>query len=70
VRLALIGLALGLAGAAFATRALQSQLFETNANDPLAFIAAPLLLGVAALLASYIPARRAAAVAPIIALTR
>ncbi len=70
VRLALIGLAIGLAGAAFATRAMQSQLFETSASDPLAFIAAPIVLGLAAVLASYIPARRAASVAPIVALGR
>ena len=69
-RLALIGIAIGLVGAALATRALQSQLFETSAIDPLAFVAAPVLLGLAALIASYVPARRAASVAPLIALGR
>ena len=42
------GLAIGLAGAAFATRAMQSLLFETSGLDPLTFIAAPLVLGLAA----------------------
>jgi putative ABC transport system permease protein len=70
VRLTLIGIAIGLAGAALATRAIQNQLFETSAIDPLAFIAGPLAIGVAALLASYLPARRAANVAPIVALGR
>jgi putative ABC transport system permease protein len=70
VRLALIGLAIGLPAAALATRAMQSQLFETSAIDPLAFIAAPIVLGLAAVLASYIPARRAASVAPLVALGR
>ena len=69
-RLAIIGIAIGLAGAALATRAIQNQLFETSAIDPFAFAMAPLALGAAALLASYLPARRAANVAPIIALGR
>ena len=43
-RLAIIGIAIGLAGAALATRAIQNQLFETSAIDPLAFVVAPLAL--------------------------
>ena len=38
-RLAIVGIAIGLAGAAVATRAIQSQLFETSAIDPLTFVA-------------------------------
>jgi putative ABC transport system permease protein len=68
--LALIGIVIGMVGASVATRALQSQLFETSSVDPLAFAAAPVLLGVAALLASYLPARKAASVAPLVALGR
>ena len=51
-------------------RALQSLLFSTSGLDPLTFVVAPVLLGAAALVASYLPARRAASVAPIVALGR
>ena len=63
-----IGLAVGAVGAASATRLLRATLFETNVYDPLTFAAVPLVLGAVALAASYLPARRAAAVDPIIAL--
>jgi predicted permease len=66
--LALIGIAIGLAGALALTRFLQSQLFEIKANDPLTFAGVAILLMVAALLACYIPARRATRVDPMIAL--
>ena len=69
-RLAAAGIALGLVGAAAATRTMQSLLFETSGLDPLTFVAAPLMLGAAALFASYLPARRAASVAPIVAIGR
>jgi putative ABC transport system permease protein len=70
-QLAAAGIVLGLAGSVFAARAVQSQLFiEARGADPITFIAAPLLLGAAALLASYIPARRAARVPPVSALAR
>jgi putative ABC transport system permease protein len=49
---------------------MQSLLFEIRALDPLTFGAAAGLLGAAALIASYIPARRAAGVSPLIALGR
>jgi hypothetical protein len=70
VKLALAGIGLGLAGAVVATRALDTLLFQTSTRDPLALVAAPLLLGAAAVMASYVPARRAARVPPIIALSR
>ncbi len=70
-RLALAGIALGLVGAVLAAWAVQSLLFVgARGVDPLPFIAASAVLAVAALLASYIPARRAARIPPIIALGR
>ena len=70
-RLAAAGIALGLVGAAFAARAVQSLLFVgARGYDPIPFIAASVMLAAAALAASYIPARRAARVAPITALGR
>jgi putative ABC transport system permease protein len=62
------GLAAGLAGAWGATRVLKNFLFEVSPADPLTFAAVSLLLAVVALLACYIPARRAAAVDPLVAL--
>jgi putative ABC transport system permease protein len=68
--LALIGIAIGLTAAGFATRALEGMLFEMEWLDPLTFAGAAFLLAAAALLASYLPARRAASVPPSIALVR
>jgi putative ABC transport system permease protein len=68
LRLAVIGLALGL-GLAFAgTRFISSLLFKTSAADPLAYLATIALLGLTAFLACWIPARRAATINPIEAL--
>jgi len=64
----LFGLALGLAGALAATRVIRSLLYDISATDPLTFGVVALLLAVVALLAGYIPARRAARVAPMEAL--
>jgi putative ABC transport system permease protein len=69
-RLAVMGVVLGLMGAALAAGAMKTLLFNVNGIDPLTFAAAPLLLGVAAILASYIPARRAARISPLAALGR
>ncbi|HEX7940084.1 MAG TPA: FtsX-like permease family protein, partial [Gemmatimonadaceae bacterium] len=63
-----IAIAIGLVGAAFATKAIQTQLFGVKATDPLTFVAVPLALGLVALLACYLPARRASKVDPVIAL--
>jgi putative ABC transport system permease protein len=68
MRLTLIGMAIGLAGAFALTRFLQRLLFGVEATDPLTFGGVALLLVAVALLASYIPARRAMAVDPVIAL--
>jgi putative ABC transport system permease protein len=66
--LAAIGLALGLAGAFAASRLLTSMLFEVKPNDPLTYAGVAVLLGVVALAASYIPARRASRIDPLVAL--
>jgi putative ABC transport system permease protein len=63
-----IGLVLGLAGAAALTRLLQSQLFAVSAYDVSIFTIVTLLLLAVALLACYIPARRATEVDPMVAL--
>jgi len=63
-----VGLVIGIAGALVLTRAMQSMLFGISATDPIALLAVALLLGLAALLASYLPARRATKVDPIVAL--
>ncbi|MGA9995520.1 MAG: ABC transporter permease [Pyrinomonadaceae bacterium] len=63
-----IGIAIGIAGAFVLTRVMSSLLFGISATDRLTFIMLSLLLGGIALLASYIPARRAAKVDPMVAL--
>ncbi|MEA2559192.1 MAG: putative transport system permease protein [Acidobacteriota bacterium] len=63
--LALLGIGLGLAGALAVTRFMQALLFEVSTTDPATFAAVPLLLAAVALLASYLPARRAAGVEPL-----
>jgi putative ABC transport system permease protein len=68
LRLTLAGAVLGLGGGLAVSRALSGFLFQTPPADPLTFLAAPLVLGAAALLASYLPARRATRIEPIIAL--
>jgi predicted permease len=59
-----IGLAFGLAGAAACTRLMESLLFGVSPLDPITFAAMPLVLVAAAMLASYLPTRRAVAVDP------
>ncbi len=68
MRLAIVGLVLGLAIAFAAMRVLSSLLFGVSAHDPLIFGSVTLILATAAILACYIPARRAAHVDPLVAL--
>jgi predicted permease len=68
MRLILAGVALGIGGALAATRALESLLFGVSATDALTFAVVALLLALVALLACWIPARRAAKVDPMVAL--
>jgi putative ABC transport system permease protein len=66
--LAATGILLGLAGAAAATRLLQSMLFGVTPLDPLTFGAVSVAFGSVAMLACYVPARRATRVNPMVAL--
>ena len=68
LRVTAIGLAVGLALAAGAGRLLRSQIFGVSPLDPVTFVGVSALLAAVALLAAWLPARRAARVDPIIAL--
>ncbi len=65
---ALAGIVAGLAGAAGVTRLLEASLFGVESTDPLTFGVVSLLLFAVAVIASYLPARRAASVDPLAAL--
>lgn len=68
MKLAVIGLAIGLGGAWLATRAMASLLFGVSATDPVTFVVISLVLAAVALGACFVPARRATKVDPMIAL--
>jgi predicted permease len=68
VRLVLVGILLGIAAAAGLTRYVEGMLFGLTPLDPATFIAVSVLFTVVALLASYLPARRATKVDPLVAL--
>ena len=66
--LAVSGIAIGLAAAFALTRLMTTLLYHVSVTDPVTFIAGPTLFAAVALLASYLPARRAMRVDPVIAL--
>ena len=66
--LTLIGVALGVTGSFFVTRLMSGMLFQVKASDPAVYVMVAILLAVVALVASYIPARRAARIDPLIAI--
>jgi putative ABC transport system permease protein len=66
--LAAVGVGIGLIGAFTLTRLMRSLLFGVQSTDPLTFVAIAALLALIALLASYIPARRAARIDPMVSL--
>ena len=67
-RLTLLGIGLGLAGAFLVSRLMQQALFEVNSTDPLIYLAVAVMLLVVAEFASWVPARRATRIDPVIAL--
>jgi putative ABC transport system permease protein len=64
------GIAIGLAGSFALTRVIASLLFRVSATDPITFISLPLLLAAVALMACWLPARRAMKVDPLVAIRR
>jgi putative ABC transport system permease protein len=68
LKLALAGILIGLVASFALTRLMATLLFQTSATDPIAFAASAALFAGVAMLASYLPARRAARVDPIVAL--
>jgi putative ABC transport system permease protein len=68
LKLAFAGIIIGLVAALAVTRVLESLLYGTSTKDALTFSVISLLLMIVAVLASYIPARRATKVDPIVAL--
>ena len=67
-RLTIVGIVVGVAGSALALRVIRNMLFGASPVDPLVLLAVSLILALVALLASYLPARRAASVDPLVAL--
>jgi hypothetical protein len=63
-----IGIAAGMTAAAFVAQYLRVMLFGVSPSDPTTFVAAAILLPFLALMAAYVPARRAASVDPLLAL--
>jgi ABC-type antimicrobial peptide transport system permease subunit len=68
LRLTAAGVLVGIIGGLVATRLMESVLFGVAPRDPLTFVAVPLLLALMALLATWLPARAATRVDPVVAL--
>jgi ABC-type antimicrobial peptide transport system permease subunit len=68
LRLALVGIVAGAVASLVVSRTVAALLFNTRSNDPITFAAMVVLIGAVALLAGYIPARRASRVNPMVAL--
>jgi ABC-type antimicrobial peptide transport system permease subunit len=67
-RLVALGVAAGILGALAFSRLLEAQLYEVSARDPFTFAATSLLLSMVALLAAWLPARKATSVDPMVTL--
>jgi ABC-type antimicrobial peptide transport system permease subunit len=65
---AVVGLVVGLVGAWLLSRTMTSLLFEVTPNDPIVYFGVSVLLLLVAVIASYLPARRAAKIDPMVAL--
>lgn len=68
LRITMVGLLVGLVGAGILTGTVAALLHGVSPFDPLTFIAVPVLLAAVAILACYLPARRAARIDPIVAM--
>jgi putative ABC transport system permease protein len=68
LRLTLVGVAIGVTGSLALTRVIRGLLYGVSPTDPFTFVGVTLVLAAAALLASYLPARRAAKIDPMVAL--
>jgi ABC-type antimicrobial peptide transport system permease subunit len=68
LRLALIGVVAGIIASLVLARVIASLLFQTAPTDPLTLVAMVALLGMVALVAGYLPARRASKIEPTVAL--
>ena len=68
LRLALLGVAIGVTGSYFVTPVIRAQLFNVSPTDPMSFAAVSIFLTAVAFVASYVPARRAMGVDPLVAL--
>ena len=68
MRVSAVGIAMGLAIALGLTRLLRTLLFEVSATDPITFVLVAMMMSLIALMACYLPARRATRVDPLVAL--
>jgi putative ABC transport system permease protein len=66
--IAMLGAAIGVGAAFELTRGLSGMLYNVSATDPAVFVAVPLLLIIVTMVASYIPARKATHIDPMVAL--